>query len=347
MNKKNSIFLFLILILASFAFTFKTYAQSANGFNVTLSPTVVDLTTDPGTVIHNKFRIHNNNTSPIFLKITINKLSPQNENGNFVPQTPTKNDQYISWISFDHPNFTAAGDDWTDINFSINVPKDAAFGYYYAISIGQDTSKIKNANEKVLGQVVLPILLNVRNKNAKAELKLINFITTSFVNEYLPVTFNAVFKNTGNVHLRPDGNIFIGRSPSDKDLISINLNPGFGAILPGGIRNYKISWDDGFIVREPVYQDGEIELDSHKNPIYHLVINWNNLTSFRIGKYTATLLAVYDNGTRDIPIEATTTFWVIPYTLFAEILGGLIILFFLFRFLIKIYIKKQIKKYQK
>jgi hypothetical protein len=42
-----------------------------------------------------------------------------------------------------------------------------------------------------------------------------------------------------------------------------------------------------FLVREPVIQDGQVKLDKNGKPVENLSINWNKLTSFRIGKYTA------------------------------------------------------------
>jgi hypothetical protein len=39
------------------------------------------------------------------------------------------------------------------------------------------------------------------------------------------------------------------------------------------------------------------------------------LSKVRFGHYTADLLAVYDNGQEDVPLEATVSFWVLPWRL--------------------------------
>jgi hypothetical protein len=44
----------------------------------------------------------------------------------------------------------------------------------------------------------------------------------------------------------------------------------------------------------------------------------------RMGRYTAHLLMVYDNGQRDIPLEATVSFWVLPWKLLLMVLGIII-----------------------
>jgi hypothetical protein len=85
-------------------------------------------------------------------------------------------------------------------------------------------------------------------------------------------------------------------------------------------------------------------MDKNGKPVETLQINWNKLTSFRIGKYTANLLLVYDNGTRDIPIEATISFWVLPWKVILGVFITLVILFFVFRFLLRLYVNREIRK---
>ncbi|SRR5258708_38303110 len=125
----------------------------------------------------------------------------------------------------------------------------------------------------------------------------------------------------------------------------LDVNAVQGNILPGGTRTFTTSWDDGFFVQEPVMEDGNIKLDNNHKPITHLAIRWNNLTHFRIGKYTANLLLIYDNGKRDIPMETTTTFWVFPYTIISIGTICLIIIILLIRLLITFYIKREMKKF--
>jgi hypothetical protein len=75
-----------------------------------------------------------------------------------------------------------------------------------------------------------------------------------------------------------------------------------------------------------------------------LQINWNKLTSFRIGRYTANLLLVYDNGTRDVPMQSTITFWILPWKVILGMLATVVIVFFVVRFLLKAYINREIRK---
>jgi hypothetical protein len=183
----------------------------------------------------------------------------------------------------------------------------------------------------------------VRKEGAKAEAKIVEFKTANYINEYLPVDFQIKIENTGNIHVKPHGNVFIDAGQG-KDLAILDVNNTQGSILPQSARIFDTSWDDGFLVKEPVIQDGQPKLDKNGKPVYSLNINWNKLTSFRIGKYTANLLVVYDNGQKDIPMEATLSFWVFPYKVVGGTLLGLIILVLILRFGIKRYINRELQK---
>jgi len=329
-------------------FPLHTHAQTTTSpLNLTLSPSFFDLTANPGQTIQNKLRIRNNALTPMTLRVSAKKLISDPVTGQPIPAEPTAADTYISWIKFSPAMFTIPPQDFSTVSFTITIPKDAAFGYYYVVQLAPTaTQQLHGIGTKVQGQVLAAILLTVNKPGAKSQLQLVSFKPDNFVNEYLPVTFSTQIANTGNVHLRPEGNIFIRRD-MQKDLGVLDINPHLGAILPGGKRLFTASWDDGFLVNEPVIQDGQVQTDTKGKPIYHLVMNWNKLTNFRIGKFTASLLVVYDDGKHDQTLEASTDFWVVPYTAIAVIVGSLLILLLLIRFLLKLYVRSQLKKYQK
>ena len=51
---------------------------------------------------------------------------------------------------------------------------------------------------------------------------------------------------------------------------------------------------------------------------------------------------VYDDGNKDVVVEGATTFWVIPYTIIGATIITLLVLFFVIKFFLKMYIKKAI-----
>jgi hypothetical protein len=332
---------FCLVTLASQAF-----AQNNSGLNLTISPIILELSGAPGKKIEGKFRIRNNASEPLELSIKVDALDAKGEEGRVVPASPRAGDVHISWLTFDHKSFTAKPQEWTDVKYTLDIPKEAAFAYYYALRISQNRAAVKEkTTTTVLGEVVIPILLQVQREGAKREAKLLDFTPKAFISEYLPVSFTANVENTGNVHLKPRGNIFI-RGGSEKDLGIIEVNPGLGNVLPGSKRLFESTWTDGFLVQEPMIEDGIAKLDKDGKPLTRIKINWDKITSFRLGKYTAKLVLVYDDGKHDVVLESSKEFWVIPYTAIGITLAGLIIVFFIIRLLLKAYVKQQIRKYQ-
>ncbi len=334
---------FALLLLVFIFLTAKTSAQTTSpNYDVTLSPVFFDLSSNPGTTVSDKIRVRNNTDSPIPITITLNQLTGD-LNGN-LSLKPNQSDPTLGWVKFQSKTYVLSPLDWTDIPFSINIPKDAAYGYYFAISFNQDkNSPLTKNGTSITGAAAVPILLNVRKEGARAEAKVLSFTTTNFINEYLPVDFNVKVENVGNIHIKPHGNIFIS-SGNSKDLAILDVNSDIGSIIPQTARVFNASWADGFITMEPVLNYGTPKLDKNGKPIKHLVINWDKLTSLRIGRYDANLLLVFDNGTRDVPLEANLSFWVFPYKIVGGILIVIIAFILLIRFLLRRYIRRQIKR---
>jgi hypothetical protein len=334
-NKKY----FLLIIFLGFSYIFPphTFAQQL-GLDVTVSPAIIELTAVPGSVVKQKFRIRNNLSQALTITIHTDKMTGTTD-GHVIPIPAQKGDFSTSWIRYDKPTFKALPREWTEVEFSLSIP-------YYAVRLSQSLDPTdKNTNETVLGEVAIPILLEVKREGAVKQAKLVEFKANKFINEYLPVEFTTVIANTGNVHIKPQGNIFV-RGPGEKDLGILTVNGDVGNILPGSNRSFLNEWTDGFLVEVPVKDDDSMKHDKNGKPATHLTIKWDKLTSFRIGKYSAYMLLVYDNGTRDVTIEATTTFWVFPYKIILFTLFIIISSIFFVRWILKLYIKKQVEKYQ-
>lgn len=335
--------LFLPLLLLSFLFIFKAgnvFAQESN-YDVTVSPVFFDLTTNPGGSVSDRIRVRNNTESPLPVRVEIKRLTGDQDGE--LTFNDDNSDNSLSWVKISDKTVTLSPLEFTNIPFEIDVPDDAAYGYYYTINLTQADSSTDSTGTAISGAAAVPILLNVRKDGAIAKIELQEFKVESFISETLPVNFNVKLKNTGNVHVRPRGNIFIS-GMGKENITSIDINPKGSAIIPNTIKNFPASWTDGFLVREPVMEDGQVKLNKDGKPVTELKINWNKATDIRFGKYTANLLVVYDDGTRDVPVESSKTFWIIPYKAIIAVVIGIILIILLFRFVIKRYINREVKK---
>ncbi len=335
----------LPLILVSFPLI--VHGQENSGINLTVSPSLFELSAAPGETVTQKVRIRNNSNTPQPLKASIGKLAPSEDLSQIIPEDPKPEDEYINWLKFENPNFTAAAQEWTDVGLTITVPQSAAYGYYYALRF---TPSNPNTNDqitaKVQGEIVVPVLLKVKKEGAKTEAQVVDFKADRGVYEYLPAEFTAQIKNTGNVHMKPRGSIFIS-GQGNKDLAILDFNTGSGNILPSSIREFKTVWNDGFITYEPKMAGDQEVTDSSGKVQKELVVHWDKLTHLRFGPYQARLFMVYDDGAKDVVLEKTANFWVVPYTVIGIVLGIVILVIVIIRWMLGSYVKSQLKKHQR
>ena len=295
--------------------------------DLSTSPLPINLVTPPGGTVSADIRVKQNTGETTRLKVQLLKFTAFGEEGKprIVDRQP--GDDYFDWVSFNKTEFTAPDNEWQTIKMTIKVPKQgAAFGYYYAVvftRVGDDARPEESAAAFVGGSATM-VLLDVRVPGAQRKVELESFSTRHRIVEFLPAKFDVKFKNIGNIHLVPSGNIFI--TQGSKQVGALPINDQLGNILPDTKRIYPVDWLDGYPVFEPSRdKDGAIKTDKKNNVVYTL--NWdfknkNPLERLRVGKYSAHLFAVYDDGTRDIPVESTISFWVIPWRI---ILGLLVV----------------------
>lgn len=312
--------LFLILLVVK-----GVSAQSpTTGINLTLTPTFLSLHTDPGKDVGSKFTVKNNSNVTENLQLSLVKFQGSaTANRGVSLKDVDKNDPFVKWIKFSEDSFSLAPNQQKTISVTVSPPAEAALGYYYGILVSRKTETEPGTSGAVVsGSPAIPLLLEVRSPNAKKEMQLVSFTTDSFFYEYLPSNFQVKIKNTGNVFGVASGSIFID-SLAKKQIATVNVNEGKGNILPSAQRTFDAAWVDGFAVRVQKQENGHSVTDSKGKPVYETRFDFSKADKFRIGRYTAHLLMVYDNGERDIPLEATVSFWVIPW----KIVGaGIIVL---------------------
>ncbi|GIW62862.1 MAG: hypothetical protein KatS3mg090_0688 [Patescibacteria group bacterium] len=287
-----------------------------SGINVTISPLFINLFTDPGKTVESSFKIRNNNNFDEYFTIWIAKYSLVESAERPVISEVSSDDPFPNWIEFDQREFKLLPNETKQIKFKFTPPDTAALGYYYAIVISRIKEiSLQGRSAVVSASPAISLLAEVNSPYAKKEIQLLDFNTDKVFYEYLPVEFQVKVSNTGNIHLSPFGDIFIDSINQD-NVGKLRVNPTSGNVLPQMQRIYTVKWNDGFPFREKK-DDGKEQL----------VWDWSKANKFRFGKYTAHLILVYDNGERDVPIEAEVSFWVIPWKLI------LILLLFLFFFI--------------
>lgn len=288
----------------------------AEGFNLITSPLPIDVSGAPGSTITTQIRVKNGDINAQRLKVTLMKFRAYGEEGKPQLLDREAGDDYFDWVSFSPASFDAPPNEWENITMTIKLPKDAAFGYYYAVVFSPASIPANVPKENVIvGSTAVLVLVDAQNPNAKRTLTLANFSIDHHVYEFLPANFSVRFHNDGNIHVVPTGDIFI--TQGRRKVATINVNSQQGNILPQSYRIYRMGWGDGFPAYAPTTVDGKTAVDKNGNPKQHLNWDASELGKLRFGRYTAHIVMAYDNGQRDIPLEATLSFWVIPWRLLA------------------------------
>jgi hypothetical protein len=320
-----SLFLSVLVLVSAFLPTIASAQTSTDGINLQISPLPIELNTKPGSSTGADLRVRNVGTKPEKLQVRLLAVS-EDDNGQVHLSNPKPTDAWAKWVSFDKQTFDAPSNQWQTIKMKVDVPKSAAFGYYFAVEYLRASDIAPQPGKAVArGAVATFILLNADAKGAKREAQVMSFSADRKSYEFLPATFSVKVKSTGNVHVAPYGNIFIAKG--SKQVGAIDINADKGNVLPRGSRFFNSSWSDGF----PVYQtkngpDGQPLLNKKGDPKKSLKWDFSHANRLRFGHYTAHLVMVYDNGQRDVPIEATLSFWVIPWRLIGAIFALVILI---------------------
>ncbi len=215
----------MILLFLSLSFT----PIHAQGFNLSLSPPLLQATIKPGKSISQVFTIYNNGTTPISLTPKIVPFIPEDNQGNpsLQPQLNPTWLQYFylanSKIFFNKP-FILPANQSDQLVLGIKVPEDAPQAdHYVTLLVSSDSSGVGSdspgvARQIISGSIGANILLTVSNQAAPptilniTELQPTNTQYLKIGQTYLldnlsPIQFTAKLENLGE-HLSQAHGLF-------------------------------------------------------------------------------------------------------------------------------------------
>ena len=292
-------------------------------FSLEVSPSPLVTTVKPGVPVRLELKIRNASTKTEELKIqarnfTINHPSEEITIGNTTP------DDLAEWVQFSHPTFTVKPGEWFTQNITVTLPDSAGFSYPFSLVIGRVKEDATPVGGNLLkGSIAVFTLINVDKPGATRRLTLSDLVTSQSVYEFLPSTIKLKLKNTGNSFVQPYGNVYIQRSSNDTDPLAVMpVNDARAYILPNSTREITMKWDQGF----PRYVTSQPDASGKTTDT--LEWDWSHISNFRFGRYTVKVVAVYNDGARDVPVIGEIAFWVIPW----RILLGVLIVVLVFGF---------------
>lgn len=268
-------------------------AQQADAIGITVSPITDEFTLKPGQVTSRIIRVINPNDSVITLYPVILNFTTDNENGQpifFAGTDDSKSYTLSNWISFDREFIRIAKAEEELVKITIAAPADAEpGGHYGAVLFSTKKPDFSNKNDAEIGVVGLVGTLYLATVPGKITEKLeLEQFSLPRISLTPPVNSQLVFKNNGNVHLKPKGEITV-KNWSGNQVGVIEVNEGNGNVLPESRRRFGGSW------------------------------KYRPLTTF--GLYTFTLQATY--GSEQVEITAIKRVLIIPVWILILVIAGL------------------------
>lgn len=308
--KRNTVFalgLLLIVVAVVGSGLSTTFAQQApspgSGQALEISPTLVTLDADPGENLTLEVRLRNVSDEPLVVSGEINDFVAGDEQG--APRVVMEEDMeefgdnpysLRDWVD-SVPEMLLEPGDIETLTATISVPNNASPGGHYGIIRFSGTPpELEDTGVSLAASVGTLVLLTVSGDISESaeveEFVVMKDGETSGMFESQPLQLVQRIRNTGNVHVRVQGQVFI-KDMFDRDLAAANVNLSQQNILPDSVRRFEQDIDEALI--------GDTRL---------------------FGRYTANLELTYGD---EKTITDTITFWVIPYRLIGGIIAAIVI----------------------
>lgn len=286
-------------------------AQEKLGFSI--SPTIFDMTANPGQSWETSIRLINSNRTDLQLYIEPVNFTPREESGvpdfQSIENDPARSATFAEWINVPESILVPA-EKTVELPIEITVPQDGdPGGHFAALLIGTKPPET-NGNTQVSTSQIISTLFFLRvtgDVNEAASIR--SFRTTNYLVNQPSTTFELRIENRGNVHVQPQGKITIYNMWGQKrGEVLVNQQTLFGKVLPNSVRKYSFDWQSDWSIAD-------------------------------IGRYTAKAVLSYGNTDKQ-SLTSETAFWVVPWKWVLMIIGVISIFVYGFVIALRAYIRR-------
>lgn len=293
------------------------FAQAANSAQgLEISPALVELNAEKGKTYNLNIKVTNVTTSDLVYDTSVDDFNSKDESGS--PQILLDSDlpssiSIKSWIQT-IPTFSLNTRQSRTIVANITIPQNAEPGGHYGVlRFAGHAPELESTGVGLAASAGALILVRVSG-DISEQAEIASFTTENkggrtWFFENSPVTFATRVKNTGNIHVKPVGNVVV-KDMFGNIVSTLDVNSDKGNVLPSSIRKFESTINKDWM----------------------------------IGYYTANLTLGY--GTNGQAITATASFWVIPYKIILSVIAIGATLVFVLTKLIKAYNRHIIAKAQ-
>jgi phage pi2 protein 07 len=311
-KKINKVFLLISFLVLCTPF----FVGAQNQLSLSVSPTIFDMTANPGQTWQSTVRVINTNPYDLTIYVEVADFIPKEESGvpQFIPleEVSETEPSLARWIKTE-ASVTIPAEKTIELPFSITLPNNAPpGGHFAALMISTKAPEQEGVTPNVQTAQVITSLIFLRVSGDITERSAVrSFRTTDYFLSKPEATFDLRIENKGNVHLQPQGEIAIYNMwGQERGVIPVNQQTLFGNVLPNSVRKYSFTWT------------GE----------------WSPTD---IGRYTAVATLGYGVDEKQF-MHADTAFWIIPWKfllLIIVVVGGFVTLM---TWAIKLYVRRML-----
>jgi len=295
-NRWHKIF-FGALALFLVAGTGKLALAQFEGEGLTISPPISEFTIEAGQTVSKTIKLTNPTKNLVEVYPTTMDFKSKGEGGEpaFIQEEDQNTKFSLSkWISFTQSKVALTPEQVVEFTYKISVPQDAEPGGHYGavFFVSQPPKAEPDKTQVSVSSMIGSLLLVKVPGDIKEQAKVKEFGTDRRLYLFNKVKFLTRVENTGNIHIKPKGEISIKGLFGEKSTITVNEQKG--NVLPESIRKFENEW---------------------------------NKSAILIGPYTAKLGLTYGEEGKQLADEIT--FWIIPWWFIVAIAVLVLLIIFL------------------
>lgn len=310
-------------IFFGLVFGLALFGQAADAYALTISPTKIEVSGDPGQTVIGEIELFNEEGEPKTFYTSSENFEPRGETGS--PYFVGGGTGLASWITTNSSLNIAPGERVT-VPYTIQIPDSAsAGGYFAAIFFGSQAPQSTDGGAEVaIGGKVGSILLLRVNGHVEEGGGLVSFNTEpdKLFASHLPLNFVYRLNNTGGDQVIPRGEIVVTNTFGGV-VENLLANKNEGSVLPNSTRRFDVSW---------------LGSDNDNEQTSFVSIAASQLHDFHFGLYKAKLSVVWGDSAQ--LGESTVRILIIPWQLLTFVIGGIFVLVVLLKFYNKMIIAR-------
>lgn len=280
LRRNASLYAVMVLaaLIAALGFAGRAEGQ---GVSIRISPPNFQFEVDPGENLAQTLTVTNPGQIALPVTMSVSKFAPAGPGGQAQLVADDGDPASVTrWLTLSPMSFILEPGQSQKVTVIITVPQDAPPGGQYASVLASIGTGATTGSSLGVGQQIGALLL-LRVKGEVLETALVSGISAPTLKNKGPVDLSVTVENTGNVHIKPVGQLVI-KSTFGKEVAKLSIPPE--NILPRSDRTFTVKWDTG----------------------------WG------LGRYTATYTGVFGQTSQNI--TASQSFFIFPWTIFLPVL---------------------------